>query len=239
MVEAAYDARTMSSHLPRITLADQVRDRIVLEIATGALAPGAPLRELEIAERLGTSQTPVREAFRKLAAVGLLETRIHVGTRVRDFTPKDLSDAVPVRAALEGIAGRLVAERGVTQDAELEAALQHMEEVAASGDRLAVANASTAFHRRIVLMAENDSLRRAWESLGIEVMTVMALAHNDIDVVAAARSHRPVVAALLSGDPELAERELSAHQLAYIPSSEESAAAPGEGRSSPAASTGH
>ncbi len=211
----------MSSHLPRTTLADQVRDHIVMEIARGALAPGATLRELEIAERLGTSQTPVREAFRKLAAVGLLETRIHVGTRVRHFTAKELSDAVPVRAALEGIAGRLVAERGVRLDAELAEALRHMEEVADTGDRLALANASTAFHRRIITMAGNDSLRRAWEALGIEVMTVMALVHHDTDAVAAARSHRPVMEALLSGDPELAERELSAHQLAYIPSSED------------------
>jgi DNA-binding GntR family transcriptional regulator len=212
----------MSTHLPRTTLADQVRDHIVMEIARGALAPGASLRELEIAERLGTSQTPVREAFRKLAAVGLLETRIHVGTRVRDFTAKDLSDAVPVRAALEGIAGRVVAERGVKEDAELEQALRHMEEVAPTGDRLALANASTAFHRRIITMAGNDSLRRAWESLGIEVMTVMALAHNEIDALAVASSHRPVAEALLSGNAELAERELSDHQLAYIPSSEES-----------------
>jgi len=210
----------MSEQLPRITLADQVRDHIVMEIATGALAPGSPLRELEIAQRLGTSQTPVREAFRKLAAVGLLETRIHVGTRVRDLTAKDLSDAVPVRAALEGIAGRVIAERGVTEDAALLAALEHMEQVATTGDRLALAAASTAFHRRIITLAANDSLSRSWESLGIEVMTVMALAHHDIDVLAAAASHRPVYDALLSGDPVRAERELSDHQLAYVPTHE-------------------
>jgi DNA-binding GntR family transcriptional regulator len=203
-----------------MTLADQVRDHIVMEIARGALAPGESLRELEIAQRLGTSQTPVREAFRKLAAVGLLETRIHVGTRVRDFTAKDLTDAVPVRAALEGIAGRIVAELGIRQDAELQAALEHMEAVGTTGDRLALASASTAFHRRIVMMAGNDSLRRAWESLGIEVMTVLALAHSDIDTGTAAHSHRAVLEALLSGDPVRAERELTAHQFAYIPSSE-------------------
>ncbi|MEV4313485.1 GntR family transcriptional regulator [Actinocrispum sp. NPDC049592] len=210
----------MTSPLPRTTLADQIRDHIVMEIARGALPPGTPVRELEIAQRLGTSQTPVREAFRKLAAVGLLETRIHVGTRVRDFTAKDLSDAVPVRAALEGIAGRTVAGLGIRQDDELLAALEHMESVADSGDRLALAGASTAFHRRIVTMAGNDSLRRAWESLGIEVMTVMALAHSTIDTHTAAHSHRPVLEAVLSGDPVRAERELVAHQFAYIPSSE-------------------
>ncbi|WP_232664850.1 GntR family transcriptional regulator [Pseudonocardia sp. TRM90224] len=210
----------MSSRLPRITLADQVRDHIVMEIAQGRLAPGAPVRELEIAERLGTSQTPVREAFRKLAAVGLLETRIHVGTRVRDLTEKDLTDAVPVRAALEGIAGRLIAEGGLTADDELLDQMEQMESVARGGNRIALATACTAFHRRIITLAGNDSLSRAWESLGIEVMTLMALAHTEIDAVQAALSHLPVYAALTSGDPVLAERELSAHQFAFVPSSE-------------------
>lgn len=210
----------MSSRLVRTTLSDQVRDYLVLEIAQGRLAPGASIRELEIAERLGTSQTPVREAFRKLAAVGLLETRIHVGTRVRDLTAKDLYDAVPVRAALEGIAGRLITGLGITADAELENVLDRMEDVAQGGDRLALATASTDFHRRVITMAQNDSLLRAWNALGIEVMTLMALAHNDVDVLTAASSHRPLYTALVSGDPDRAQRELAEHQLAYVPSTE-------------------
>lgn len=93
--------------LVRVSLADQVRDFLTLEIAQGRLAPGASVRELEIAQQLGTSQTPVREAFRQLIAVGLLESRLHVGTRVRDLDERDLEETVPVRAALEGPLGTM------------------------------------------------------------------------------------------------------------------------------------
>jgi DNA-binding GntR family transcriptional regulator len=214
-----YARCAMTTHLLRITLADQVRDYVVVEIAHGRLAPGTPLRELDIAERLGTSQTPVREAFRMLAAVGLLENRKHVGTRVRDVTAKDLSDAVPVRAALEGIAGRIVASRGLSADEELEAILDRMEEQAGADDRLALARGSTEFHRRIVALAGNDSLLRAWNALGIEVMTLMALAHTDVDLGTAAASHRLLYEALRSGQPDRAASELAEHQMTYVPTS--------------------
>lgn len=207
----------MTRRLVRMTLADQVRDHVVVEIAHGRLAPGTPLRELDLAERLGTSQTPVREAFRMLAAVGLLETRKHVGTRVRDVTAKDLSDTVPVRAALEGIAGRIVASRGLRRDEELEAILDRMQEQALADDHLALARESTEFHRRVVALAANDSLFRAWNALGIEVMTLMALAHGDVDLRGAAQSHRPLYEALRSGDADRAAHELSEHQTTYVP----------------------
>ena len=67
-----------STRLARLTVADQVRDYLVVEISEGRLAPGSPIRELEIAELLGTSQTPVREALRELAALGLIDVRRRV-----------------------------------------------------------------------------------------------------------------------------------------------------------------
>ncbi|RNE62204.1 GntR family transcriptional regulator [Cryobacterium tepidiphilum] len=206
-----------SARLPRVTLAEQVRDFLVLEIAQGRIPPGTPLRELEIAEQLGTSQTPVREAFRALAALGLLESRIHVGTRVREVAEQDLVDAVPVRSALEGVAGRLAAPRMKGEGQELRAAFDAMLHVAASGDRLAYADASTQFHRSIVQAARNESLLRAWNALGIEVMTIMTMASTDVPLEVAAESHREVLEALESGDPEQAEQLLAHHVAEYLP----------------------
>ncbi|MCU1408723.1 MAG: transcriptional regulator [Microbacteriaceae bacterium] len=212
-----------TSRLPRVTLADQVRDFIVLEIAQGRMAPGTPLRELDIAELLGTSQTPVREAFRALAALGLLESRIHVGTRVRDVAEQDLVDAVPVRSALEGVAGRLAAPLLRGQAGDVRAAFDAMLATAETGDRLAYANSSTQFHRSIIRAAQNESLLRAWNALGIEVMTIMSMASSDIALAEAAESHRVILEALESGDPGLSERVLAQHVSGYLPGRADSA----------------
>jgi DNA-binding GntR family transcriptional regulator len=207
----------VSTRLPRVTLADQVRDFIVLEIAQGRMAPGTPLRELEIAEQLGTSQTPVREAFRELSALGLIESRIHVGTRVRDLAEQDLVDAVPVRAALEGVAGRLAAPRLIGNAGDVRDAFLAMQDIAKTDDRLAYASASTQFHRAIIRAAHNESLLRAWNALGIEVMTIMAMASNPIALEDAAESHRVVLETLETGDPDLAEDVLRNHVSGYLP----------------------
>lgn len=205
------------TRLKRVSLADQVRDYLVLEIAQGRLEPGTPVRELEVAQLLGTSQTPVREAFRELKTVGLLESQIHVGTRVRNIGEQDLVDGVPVRAALEGIAGRLAAERLAGDVESLRDLLTSMIDTAATGDRLAYASASTKFHRSIVIAAHNESLFRSWNALGIEVMTILAMASNDSSLTEAAESHREIVEAIASGDPARAELALSAHQARYLP----------------------
>ncbi|ADX71319.1 MULTISPECIES: GntR family transcriptional regulator [Micrococcaceae] len=206
-----------SKRLTRTTVASQVRDFIVMEIAQGRLPLGAPVREMEIAAQLGTSQTPVREAFRELAALGLLESRIHVGTRVRQLAEKDLVEAVPIRSALEGIAGRLAASNYHNHAEEVRGGFEAMKEAAEGGDRRVFAAASTTFHRSVVRAAENASLLRAWNALGIEVMTILAMASSDVPLDDAAESHRPIVDALEAGDPELAEHALTHHVAAYLP----------------------
>jgi DNA-binding GntR family transcriptional regulator len=203
--------------LKRVSLADQVRDYLVLEIAQGRLTPGTPVRELDIAQQLGTSQTPVREAFRELTAVGLLESQIHVGTRVRNILEEDLVDGVPVRTALEGIAGRLAAERLDGDASSIREHFTTMVAVAESGDRLAYASASTRFHRSIIVAARNESLLRSWNALGIEVMTILAMASNDMPLMDAAESHREIVEALEAADPARAEAALSLHVARYLP----------------------
>jgi DNA-binding GntR family transcriptional regulator len=203
--------------LARLTLADQVRDYLVLEIAQGRLAPGDAIRELEIAERLGTSQTPVREALRELAALGLIDSKRHVGARVRSFGDQDLIDGVPVRAALEGLAGR----QAVTASAEalqvVRDAFDRLLEVARGGDRLEYAAASTEFHRCVIRASGNVSLERAWNALGIEVMTILATAGNDGSLTESAEAHREILDAVESGDADLAERVLTEHQTHYLP----------------------
>ena len=80
-------------------------------VLDGAFAPGERVPEIELADRLGVSRTPLRLALSALAYEGLLEPRTGGGFVVRSFTPADVSDAIELRGMLKGTAARLAAER--------------------------------------------------------------------------------------------------------------------------------
>ena len=82
-------------------------------ILNGELAAGERLLEVALAEQLNTSRTPVRAAFVRLAEEGLLEKVSTVGYTVREFTLRDIEDAIEMRGTIEGMAVRLAAERGI------------------------------------------------------------------------------------------------------------------------------
>src|SRR5205814_4834499 len=81
-------------------------------ILRGELAPGQRLAELTLAERLGVSRTPIRQALPALAREGLLASAGRRGYVVRSFSPEDVLDAIETRGLLEGMVARRVAERG-------------------------------------------------------------------------------------------------------------------------------
>lgn len=224
MVEVAGTEPVME----RSTFASRIRDHLVVEIAQGRLTMGAPLRELQLAKQFGTSQAPVREALRELVALGLLVKKPHSGTWVRDVGEQELADAVPVRSALESLAGRLAATR-MNDVRRLREVLDAMTVAAAAGDRLAMARESTAFHRAIVIGSGNESLIRSWNSLGIEVMTIVAMLALEDPLEDAAIDHEPIVLAIEAGDADLTASLLADHIDHYIPVIAASAAADGDG----------
>jgi len=83
------------------------------QILHGDLMPGERLLELALVERLGMSRTPIRAALTRLAEEGLLEKVNGGGYTVREFSVRDIEDAIEARGVLEGMAARLAAERGV------------------------------------------------------------------------------------------------------------------------------
>jgi len=94
-------------------------DRAILGIRDlvlrGEFQAGARLAESELAERLGVSRTPVRAALQRLGEEGLLDPARPTGYVVRAFSEADIDDAIEVRGAIEGLAARLAAERGVAR----------------------------------------------------------------------------------------------------------------------------
>jgi GntR family transcriptional regulator of vanillate catabolism len=85
-------------------------------ILRGELAPGERLAEVALAERLGVSRTPIRQALPALAREGLLSAAGRRGYVVRSFSPQDVLDAIETRGLLEGLAARRIAEKGATPE---------------------------------------------------------------------------------------------------------------------------
>ena len=94
---------------PGMTLAESLRQKLEGAIAAGHLEPGSRLDEQEIAQRFGVSRTPVREAFRLMAANHLVELRGRQGATVRSIKAQALIEMFQVMAELEGLCARLAA----------------------------------------------------------------------------------------------------------------------------------
>jgi DNA-binding GntR family transcriptional regulator len=199
----------------------QVRDYIATRIVDGTFAPGDRLRELEIARLLGTSQTPVREALRDLSAMGFVDSEPNKGCRVRALNIDDLRQSHPVRAALEEIAGTAAAQSMRADIPYLRDELEQMRKAVKNAEIVALCFHSTRFHRHIVESAGNDALTRAWNALGIEILTLVGAANDERGLGASADEHEPIISALAAGDGDLAGRLLREHSCNYVASDPE------------------
>ena len=105
------------------TKADEIALELEREIVAGVLAPGTVLRQEQLSERFSVSRTPVREALRRVAALGLVSFEPNRGVRVRTLSREELYEAFLVRAELESLATELAASRMSAEDlADLDAA---------------------------------------------------------------------------------------------------------------------
>lgn len=195
----------------RTVLREQVKEILLERILRGELAPGDRLVETRIAQELGTSQAPVREALRDLELLHLVESEPFRGARVRGFSDEDLLDVFPVRAVLEELAAREAAKRLDGDVAALEAEVAAMREAARAGDTRAQVAHDIAFHRKVVVAAGNPMLLKAWSALGIEVPTAFGIYWTYFDAMELAEFHVPIVEAIRDRDPTRAAREAKAH----------------------------
>jgi len=146
------------------SLADRVHARLRAMILTGELAPGEPLRQEALAEGLGTSRTPLREALHRLASEGLIELRPHRGAVVATFSPRDVEVDYEARRIFEPEAARLAAHREPADTAAaLERAIGQQRDAGADLERQFDANRE--FHVALVAGSGNPHLVRLVESL--------------------------------------------------------------------------
>jgi GntR family transcriptional regulator of vanillate catabolism len=136
----------------------------------GDFRPGERLAELQLVERLGVSRTPVRLALTTLEHEGLVEARDGGGYSVREFTRRDIDDAIELRGVLEGTAARLAAERGVDRGAldRMRACAEQMEVVVHERDGsvesfMDYVELNELFHARLVGCAQSPVIEHAIE----------------------------------------------------------------------------
>ena len=144
---------------------ERVYDAIRAAIVRGDAAPGARLHQDELAASLHVSRTPVREALRRLAGEGLVESRSNRGFYAADFGLDAVYRRLEVRTLLEPEIARVAAARRTPGDlAVMEASIAAERE---AGTSEAVHDASRAFHVALAVATRNDELVRVLESLWI------------------------------------------------------------------------
>jgi DNA-binding GntR family transcriptional regulator len=196
----------------RYVLSAQVKDRIMQWILEGRLTPGSRVVETQVARELGTSQSPVREALRDLATLGVVEIVPYRGARVREPSKKELVDAVRVRVELEAMAARTAATRIAPACLEeLEVLLDEMHEAAERKDPHDLALSSVRFHIAIMQAAGNDALLRAWSVLEPMSRSYITASLPGVDLGLLAGRHRDLIDVLRSGDPDAAEQRMRRH----------------------------
>ncbi len=198
-------------------------------ILEGEFEPGEKLAEIPIADKLGVSRTPVRLAFRTLEQEGLLRKGEKRGYLVREFTDNDVQCALEVRGALEGLAARRLAERGLTEETKekLKACIEAEHELLSKGylnesDVEIWSELNTRFHKTIInasgsapivdAIARNNHLPFAsYDSL---IIDDKALDKEYQKLHFAHLQHRTVLDALLMGESARAEMLMREH--AYV-----------------------
>jgi DNA-binding GntR family transcriptional regulator len=198
----------------RSSLREQIKDVILQRIVEGSYEPGSRLVETRIAQELGVSQGPVREALRDLEQLGCVVHEPYRGCSVRAFGPDELLEAFPVRAALEALAARLAAEHITDAELdELDELLQRMRAAAGRGDAHEQSQANASFHATIVRAARNATLERQWRMLEPYSRTYLTVSRPGIDLVHLSDRHRPILDALRRRDADAAGQAMHDHLM--------------------------
>ena len=208
--------RSLDRHHP---LSDRVYHKLLDAIIDGRLAPGDWLRQETLAQELGTSQLPVREAIRRLAAEGMAVRIPYKGVQVVEFSPQDILDMFHIRLLLESLAVRyatpLISEEDLAfLSGNLEEAQQYTRHDQMGRRR----ELNTEFHLAICRASNHRYLIRQIEAMWVWFPSTMSyegmrrqkeLSKERLE--RECREHRAILSALEQHDAHLAEQEVQGH----------------------------
>ncbi|HEY9773794.1 MAG TPA: GntR family transcriptional regulator [Planktothrix sp.] len=197
--------------IKRASAREQIKDILLERILEGVYKPGERLVELQIAQEFDTSQAPVREAFRFLEAMRVIETQPYKGTYVRSISDRELKESSQVRSALEQLAAELAASHFKANAKELEEEARQFIAAAKKKDFAKYSLHDMAFHRLIVEASGNEQLLSIWESVVLESRFRKTLAKiGEGQLAEFGEAHLPVMERLAEGDGKGAGKLLKA-----------------------------
>jgi GntR family transcriptional regulator of vanillate catabolism len=198
-----------------------VMDHLREAILSGELSAGTHLQEVRLSQSFGVSRTPVRAALQGLSAAGLLDYEPNRGYVVRTFSLAELIDAYEIRGALEGLAARFAAERGLsdTQSAIIEQALQRGDSVFVTHDQInetvikTVEEINVTFHSTVLEAASNrllgQSIELSYQVPKVSINNIFMLDFSDLSERFA--EHHAIFEAILARAPLKAETIMRDH----------------------------
>ena len=200
----------MNEYLP---LRDVVFNTLRRAIITGEFAPGERLMEISLANRLGVSRTPVREAIRKLELEGLVIMIPRKGAQVAKITEKSLRDVIEIRCVLEEFAASLACERITEEGKEkLKEAHRQFVEAAQTNDIIDIVEKDEQFHDAIFQATCNDRLITIINNLREQFYRYRMEYVKDIEQHSVlVTEHEQLLHAIFNQDSETAKQIMRTH----------------------------
>jgi DNA-binding GntR family transcriptional regulator len=199
--------------LRKVTRAEELRLQLADEIVRGALPPGAPLDESELARRFNVSRTPVREALRQLAASGLIEARAHRGAVVARPSLERLTGMFEAMAELEALCAGLAAERMPPVERQrLEAVHEELRVLSHAGNPDRFHKVNERFHNTIYAGSQNAYIAEITLATRVRVQPFRRAQFRNLGRLAKSHAeHDRVVVAIMRGDRPGAAAAMRAH----------------------------
>lgn len=196
-------------------ISDKVASRLREAIQNGELKPGSRLVERTLADQMGVSHIPVREALAKLADEGLVEREPRRGARVARLSERDLREISSLRIVLEQFVSRRVQERWTpTREAQLRKIVAAMVTSSEKGDIDAMFSLDRRFHESLWSMADHYLLVTMATQLHVRIHGFIRAANSALstsDLAEHANSHFAILDAIASGVPETVDRVIAQH----------------------------
>lgn len=194
-------------------LGEVVFDYLRNAILNGELKPGERLMEIALAEQLGVSRTPVREAIRKLELENFVEMIPRKGAYVAELKAKDILDILEIRALLEGFAAASAAEKMTDDEVKLlTSTVEKFEKAVTKQDRQGMIDHDNRFHDLIFQATRNNKLIDIVNSLQDQFQRFRVIYFNEFDDFNDLQSgHREIYDAILKHDKSIARSQAEEH----------------------------